>query len=642
VYSGLRLECRLHPMKGVLRCLYVSSQTREAALRRQKKLRAESLSPLLSFDPDSTLSLQEQLRRSLVRALSVGAVSPGVRLPSSRKLAARLGVSRNTVMLAYQRLIADGHLEARERSGVYAPDAQAGPRAVDPLRSSSGFVEGVEPGVAPPFPPIDSARYRIPPDWQSYRHPFIEGRYDRSLFPIAEWREASRLALAAAEVEDWSLDNGEADDEMLIEEIRTKLLPRRGVAARRDEVLITVGEQQALFLASEILAGPGVVAGVENPGLPEMRELLMRRGAEIRGLAIDEAGLIVSEALRNCGLIYLSPSRQRPTGVTLPSSRRAALMAQVRETGAFVIEDDFECELNYFGDAPRALRSMPGGERVVYVASLAKVLAPGVRLGFMVADAPIIAAARRLRDLTTRRPSPNNQRAAAYFLALGHYESMVRRLAAIGEERLIALRDALNHYRPLSIDVAPVQGGTSYWVRGPADLQVEALLEAARARGVLIEPAWPYFLEPSEAGSVFRLGVTSLPAGRIRTGIAELSAAIRALKAVPLEAQPQPLSGDAVLSALSGARLLYNTVYGDPCVIDLHPDGRMSGRAGYANEDRDEGRWWMDGDVWRRQWSRWAYGEAAGFLVSLEGDRLSWLNSEGRRVDGAILTRPEP
>ena len=610
-------------------------------MRKIQKVHADTLAPLLGLDASLALSLQEQLRRGVIRAISVGALPPGARLPSSRKLAEALKISRNTVMLAYQRLIADGHLEARERSGVYSPDAPAGPRAVDRGNSRLQAPSPARPTVVPPFMPSAPSQYQSPPDWQSYRYPFIEGRYDKSLFPIAEWREASRLALAAAEVEDWSLDHAEADDEMLVEEIRTKLLPRRGIAARRDEILITVGEQQALFLASELLAGPGVTAGVENPGLPEMRELLERRGARVQALPIDEDGLIVDETLRRCGLIHVSPSRQRPTSVTLTAERRAALMTHVRERGLFVVEDDFECELSFLRDPPPALRSMPGGETVVYVASLAKVLAPGVRLGFMVAEAPIIAAARRLRDLTTRRPSPNNQRAAAFFLALGHYDHMVRNLSAILEERLIALRDALNHYRPLSIDIAPVQGGTCYWVRGPEGLQVDALMEAARARGVLIEPAASYFQNPSEAGGVFRLGVTSLPLGRIRDGVAELSAAIRELSETPSEADYQPLDGEAVRAALSGASLLYKTVYGEPCTIDLHPDGAMSGRAGYANEDRDRGRWWIEGDTWFRQWNSWAYNEAAGFRVALNGDRLAWLNEAGERVDGAVLTNPD-
>lgn len=607
----------------------------------RQKIDTETLGPLLRIQSDSPLSLQEQVRAGIIRAIQTETVKPGTKLPSSRKLADHLGLSRNTVMLAYQRMLAEGHLESRERSGIYVPRASVGPRLAVVETEAAPVEAAVAPRVRLRERREAHQGFQCPPDWQRYRYPFIEGRYDKSLFPTAEWREASRLALAASEVEQWSLDNGEADDEALIEEIRTKLLPRRGITARPDELLITVGEQQALFLAAELFAAPGVRAGVENPGLPEMRTLLERRGAKLVGLEVDDEGVVVGEDAGHCDLICVSPSRQRPTAVTLSQSRREELMQLARARGTVIIEDDFECEMSNL-DAPLpALRAMEGGERVIYVASLSKVLAPGVRLGFMVAPAPVIAAARRLRDLTTRRPSPNNQRAAAFFLSLGHYDAMLRRLVGICEERRIALRDALNHYRPMSIAVAPARGGTSYWVRGPEGLDATRLVEMARARGILIEPADPYFVDPDARSSMFRLGVTSLPAGRIREGVAELSEAIKQLAEAPVENAQPCLPGGEIKQRLQGATLLYKTVYGEPCTIELHADGRMSGLAGYAHEDRDKGRWWIDGDHWYRQWDRWAYAEAVGFRVAIDGERLSWLNDDGERVDGAVVLNPE-
>lgn len=600
------------------------------------RIDADTLAPLLRIEPGSAMSLQEQVRSGIIRAIQSDTVRPGSRLPSSRKLADRLGLSRNTVMLAYQRLISEGHIEARERSGVFVPEADTLSRVISP---AAGPAPASAPGYRLPIlgEISEEARFNCPPDWQRYRFPFIEGRYDRSLFPTVEWREASRLALAASEVEEWSLDNGEVDDDALIDEIRTKLLPRRGITARQDELLITVGEQQALFLAAELFAGPGVTVGVEHPGLPEMRTLVRRRGARLQPLPVDDEGVVVDHRIDACDMIHVSPSRQRPTAVTLSGARRAQLIDRIRANNLVVIEDDFECEMNYLKESEPALRGMPGGESVIYVASLSKVLAPGVRLGYMVAPAHVITAARRLRDLTTRRASPNNQRAAAFFLSLGHYDAMLRRMLTVCEERRVALRDALNHYRPLSIAIAPAKGGTSYWVKGPDGFNANELVEAARSRGLLIEPAGGYFLDRAEGQNMFRLGVTSIPVSRIREGVAELSQAIRDLASGQQSAPAEPLEGAAIGAALSGASLIYKTVYGEPCTIELHPDGRLSGWAGYAREDRDEGRWWVEGDLWFRQWNRWAYGEAAGFQVVIEGDRLSWLNGEGRRVDGAVI-----
>jgi GntR family transcriptional regulator / MocR family aminotransferase len=604
-------------------------------------IQASALAPLLQLDRKSSLSLQEQIRRGFFNAIGSGVLPTGVRLPSSRKLADRLGVSRNTALLAYQTLIADGHLVSRERSGVFVAD--------DLQRYHAASMHVVGPRNGPVLATastrlLDSASvrsaYRFPPDWQSYRYPFLEGRYDRSLFPISEWREASRLALAAREVETWSVDSGEADDDALIEEIRTKLLPRRGIIARPDELLITVGEQQALHLVTRLFASEGTVAGVEEPGLPEVRALFEGRKSRLVYLPVDDEGLIVGDRLKGCDIVHVTPSRQRPTGVTLSSARRAELLDMATQHDFLVVEDDFECELNYLDDPLPSLRAMEGGDRVIYVASLSKVLEPGVGLGFMVAPPEVITAARRLRSLTTGRPSPNNQRAAAFFLSLGHYDAMLRRFNKVFEERLIALRDALNHYRPLSIAVAPVRGGTTYWVRADAELQTEKLMADAQARGILIEPVDQYFAPGNAPTNMFRLGVTSIQSDRIRDGIAALSDAMHAVSKDgerPSSQQPT-LSGDAIAKTLGGITLHYNTVYGEPCTIKLESDGHMIGRAGLAGEDKDTGRWWVEGDKWYRQWQRWAFTEVLGFRISVDGRHLSWLDESGRVVDSAVIS----
>lgn len=611
----------------------------------KRKITTKSIAPLMRVDNESSLSLQAQLRTRIIEAIDKGALPVGAKLPSSRRLAEELGVGRNTVFLAYQQLIAEGHLTARERSGVFIAERPLIARGAGVIvgredrKARSKSWERIRVNVR------EVREYRHPPDWQKYRYPFIEGCYDRSLFPVAEWREASRLALAVAEVEQWSTDNGDADDAGLIDQIRTKLLPRRGISAGSDEILITAGEQQALSLIIELFAGPSCLAGVEEPGLREIPELLRLRGADVDAIPVDDEGLVTGKLRGNYDLVYATPSRQRPTGVTMSLERRKQLIEAAHAKDFLIIEDDFECELNYLHESLPSLYALDNGARVIYAASLSKVLAPGLRLGFLVAPPDVIAAARRLRDLTTRRPSPNNQRTAAFFLSLGHYDAMLSRLSAVFEERLIALRDALNHYRPLSIAIPPVAGGTAYWVKGPEDLDGERLVAAAEEQGILIEPAKHFFGEGATHRNMFRLGVTSLPVEKIRPGIALLSQAMRALGAGRGEGQTGPhekwLDENALRKAVTGATLLYKTVYGEPCTIDIKPDGTLQGRAGYASEDRDDGVWRIDGDLWVRRWKNWAYGEEAAFHVAVSGDTLYWLNKSGERVDSALIARAE-
>ena len=595
-------------------------------------------------------TLQRRIRQRLIDAIAAGIYPLGRRLPSSRKLARQLGVARNTVVIVYQQLVAEGHLIAQERSGFYVNEEVAKRRlSVDRVG-----------GPAAPQPATEwdhrfrrrtrvPETWRYPPDWQKYPFPFIEGRFDRSLFPVSEWREATRLALGLREIEQWSIDSGEADDPLLIEQIRTKVLPRRGITARPEEILITLGTRQALDLVTELFVDQTTPVAMEEPGNPAMHELLAAQSAPITYQPVDEDGIIVDSRLDVARLVYVTPSHQRPTAATLSVARRRALLDLAAARDFVILEDDFECETNYLDDAFPALRSMAGGERVLYVGALSRVLAPGLRLGFLVAAPEVVSEARRLRGLVTRHPPLNNQRTAALFLSLGHYDTTVLRLGRIFRERLIALRDALNHYQPQSIAISPVRGGTTYWVRGPEGIDARDLARQAEARGVLIEPVGHYYAGSSGPTNVFRMGITGIPTKHIRDGVAALADLIRETtggESLPAEAREQRwLKGQALRRKLSGATLLYKTVYGDPCTIELHEDGRMIGRAGYANEDRDSGRWWIEGDLWCRQWQDWAYGEVSRLLTRIDGDRIRWYRAEGplagRLVDSAVYVSPK-
>ena len=321
--------------------------------------------------------------------------------------------------------------------------------------------------------------------------------------------------------------------------------------------------------------------------------------------------------------------------------RRAELLGEARTRDSVIIEDDFECETNYLDDAYPALRSLPGGERVIYVADLSRALAPGLRLGFIVASSEIVAEARALRALTSRQPPLSVQRTAALFFSLGHYDKTMLRLGRIFRERMIALRDALNHYLPQSIAIAPVRGGTTFWVRGPEGLDARDLARSSETRGVLIEPVSHYYASAAAPANVFRMSVTGIQATKIRQGVATLAELIREMSAGKwLDPRKSKWLGPRELRKLiPGATFLYKTVYGEPCTIELQRNGQMIGRAGYANEDHDTGRWWIEDGLWCRQWQNWAYGEVSKYRTRIEGDRIQWFNAQGRLIDSAIFVR---
>lgn len=597
---------------------------------------------ILYLDPDSKLNLQNQLRQKLVDGILSGAFPPGSKLPSSRGLAAQLNVARNTVVLVYQQLVAEGYLITRQRSGLFVnPEmlstrvGHGGAATAQDSKRRSLWRRRIRN-------PVASARSaRDLPNWRKYPYPFIDGHFEPSLFPLAEWREACRLSMSVADVRDWSTGNGDADDPMLVNEILTKILTRRGIHAKPDEILVTLGTQHGLYIISQLLADRNTVVAMEEPGKGELRHVLQQQQARMVYQPVDCEGLVVDGRLADADLVYVTPSHQIPTAVVMSPDRRKALLQAARDHDFLVIEDDYECEINYLDHPHAALRSMDTDGRVIYVAGLSNVLATGVRLGFIVADAEFIQHARDLRRAMLRHPPRNNQRAVAFFLSLGHYDALMSRLARVLQVRRLALRDALNFYRSVSIEISPEVGGTTYWVRLPPDFSAEHLASEAERRGILIEPVANYYSDPSRAENCFRMGVTSLPLERIRPGVVELTELIRKLGSGRMEqletSVGEWLTGDELHRAMSGTTIIYNVVYGVPCTIELHADGTMVGTAGYSNEDCDVGRWWVEGDRWHRQWQQWVYGEAAAYYVVIDDDQVKWFNEAHQLVDRAFI-----
>ncbi|MBL8709171.1 MAG: PLP-dependent aminotransferase family protein [Rhodospirillaceae bacterium] len=489
----------------------------------------DSKSILFHLEPDRTTTLQAQLRRMLVSSILDGQIPPGSPLPSCRALAQSLKIARNTVVLAYQDLTEEGFLISRERSGFFVnPDiVSARPRDMAPAPGESA-TDLAEPDWVTRFKSRPSQQRNVvkPANWQDYPYPFIYGQIDQSLFPLAAWRECSRQALSVNSVRDWAKDRFGDDDPLLIEQIRTRLLPRRGVRVTADEILVTVGAQQALYLLSTLLFDHKTTFGIEDPGYTDARNIAALRAGRLVPLPVDEQGLALGSELNGCDYVYVTPSHQFPTTATMSLERRHALLERAEARDFVLIEDDYESELTHHGSPQPALKSLDRHGRVIFVSSLSKTLAPGLRLGFLVAPKPLVAELRALRRLMIRHPAANNQRTIALFLADGHHDTLLRRLCGVYRERLAAAVTALAKFLP-EFAVNLTAGGTALWIRGPRDLDMAAIAAAAERRGVVIEPGAVHFMAQPGPANFCRLGVSSIPTERIEAGIRLLAEAVR-------------------------------------------------------------------------------------------------------------------
>jgi GntR family transcriptional regulator/MocR family aminotransferase len=483
---------------------------------------------LIHIKRNETASLQTQIREALVSAILDGQLAQDEPIPSTRKMAKSLGVSRNTVVLAYQGLLDDGYLAARERSGYYVSEKTL-ESAVFPRKSvrvrqqPAGGTADWQARILKH--PAAQENISKPLDWQAYAYPFIYGQVDHNLFPIAEWRDCARQALGRRWLGAWTNDTWAYDDPLLVEQIRRRILPRRGIMASEDEILITLGAQNALYLLSSLLVDASKHVVMEEPGYPDMRNIFRLRTEHVSLVPVDSHGLTLSDALNTADIVFVTPSHQFPTTATMPLERRLELLKRASDKNFIVIEDDYEFETNYVNEPCPALKSLDDEGRVVYVGSLSKTLFPGLRLGFLVGPKKLVDEARALRRLMVRHAPNNNQRTAALFLSLGHHDTLIRRLHKAYRSRWEIMGNALEKFMPASSRI-PTFGGTSFWVKGPQGLDSELLAKSAAEKGILIEPGRVNFGSANPPRNYFRLAFSSIDERKIEPGIKLLSETI--------------------------------------------------------------------------------------------------------------------
>lgn len=480
---------------------------------------------LFQIKRSGATSLQSQIREVLVSAILAGHLPTDERIPSTRKMAKMLGVSRNTVLLSYLGLVEDGYLLVRKRSGYFvngkilsgcAQSQELTPRS---KKISAKWRKRfcVRPGK--------QQNIQKPADWQQYPYPFIYGQVDHKHFPMAEWRECQRQALGKRWLNVWTEDIRDKDDVVLVEQIRTRLLPRRGVMASSDEILVTLGAQNAVYLLASLLVTSKTKIGFEDPGYSDARNIFALKTDRIMSIPIDDHGLVVDDRLDDCDLVFTTPSHQYPTTVTLSGERRKSLIRKAVEKDIVIIEDDYEFETNYMKEPTPALKALDRDGNVIYVGSLSKSLFPGLRIGFLVGPREVIEEARALRRLMMRHPPCNNQRTTALFLSLGYHDALLLKLHRSYRERWREMDLALKAHLPNSARV-PSFGGSSYWVRGPEKLNTIRLAQEALKEGIIIEPGQIFFNTQSPPENYFRLGFSSIERVQIEPGIKKLATLI--------------------------------------------------------------------------------------------------------------------
>lgn len=475
--------------------------------------------------PDHQGTLQSQVQEVIAQGILAGRFKPGEKLPSSRKLAQHLGVSRVTITLAYTELIASDYLVSKGRSGYYVSDSapvpptfQIPPRPTDSVDWTRviGHRYSGEPSL------------EKPQDWSRYRFPFIYGQADRALFDHTHWRMCAIQALGQRDFASLTSDYFDQDDAQLIEFISRHTLPRRGILAAPSQILITMGAQNALWLAAAVLLTQRRTAAFEDPCYPALRSILAQARCHLAPVAVDRDGLLPDLIPDSADVIFTTPSHQCPTTATMPLDRRHALLERARDLDAVVVEDDYEFEMSFLRAPSPALKSLDSDGRVIYVGSFSKSIFPGLRLGYLVGSEPFLREARALRASILRHAPGHIQRTAAYFLSLGHYEAQIRRMGRVLQNRRAVMEEAIAHHG-LTVAGEGAHGGSSIWMRAPETVDTKVLAKRLDQESVLIEAGHSFFASADPPPNYYRLAYSSIPSERIDEGIGLIARSINYL-----------------------------------------------------------------------------------------------------------------
>jgi GntR family transcriptional regulator/MocR family aminotransferase len=460
--------------------------------------RKAGIGALLAFqlESDAASPIFQQLYRQLRQAVLERRLQPGVRLPATRYLADELGVSRTSVLAAYDQLASEGFLEQRARSGVFValdlptiPAPKPAPAAPKPLRL------GIRARDAVGIGPIGVAPTTKKP-WPGC---FVSGAPDVSQFPWDLWSRllARSWREAGAQLSVGGDPGGHPD---LRTAIARYLGEARGIACDPKHVLVVSGIRQAVDLSCRLLLDPGDQVWMENPGYPGIRAVLAANGCEVAGIPVDDEGLDVDAGRRAAGkarLVCVAPSHQFPLGVALSLQRRLTLLDWAREAGAWILEDDYDSEYRYAGRPLAALKSLDADHRVIYVGTLSKLLFPSLRLGYLVAPPQLAEPFRRLRSALDDQPSMVAQPALADFIGSGHLAAHVRRMRQVYAQRQRAfLKAARAHLKGLVAFRAEESGLHLVGRLGPAlgGRSDQALAAAAAREGIVLSALSAYDL----------------------------------------------------------------------------------------------------------------------------------------------------
>ncbi len=490
---------------------------------------------MIRLDRTVAEPLHQQLYRQIRDEIVTGSFNHhSARLPSTRTLAAELGIARMTVKMAFERLSAEGYLEARTGSGTFvAPDLP------------EKFLSSRRPLAAQPNEPKFEARRarvaervkKIPDDRAGKQFDvgiagppgvsFVPALAAIDEFPIETWERLRTQVLArkGAHLLQYAASHGDLD---LRKAIAAYLCDFRGARCHPDQIVITAGTQQALMIAALALVNRGEIAWLEDPGFNQARRVFAFAGATVVPRPVDDEGILIGQPDRKASpkIIFVTPSHQFPLGMTMSLERRKALIDFASARDAFIFEDDHSSEFRYNGPPLPCLQGLDPSGRVIYAGTMSKILFPSLRLGYLLAPEPLVDSLIKIRAVTDQHSSAIDQATLARFISEGFFLSHIKRMRKLYADRREYFIEKFNELVGDHFRLQIPEAGLHFvaWLRRKEDWPLIA--EAVAAAGLRPVPLSASCIEATP-GPALNFGFAAWTRAQIREGLTKLATELR-------------------------------------------------------------------------------------------------------------------
>lgn len=473
--------------------------------------------------------LYRQIAQHFRESILSGNLPPDTRLPATRQLARDLGVNRITIENAYAELEAEGLTAARVGSGTFVlpvhpmplPQPKESPESWPMWQQDllDGAGTASPPGIPVSPPNVDLID-------------FSQGTGDSEHFPVDEFRKVIQNVIRRDGIT--SMSYGDRRGYQPLRQTIAHILASQGLQTSAENILITTGSQQAITLVSQLMLNPGDVILVENPTYSGALELFRASNFKPVGVPMDENGMAMKALERlmqvhRPRLIYTIPNFQNPTGTCLDSQRRRQLITLADRYNIPLLEDDFVGDLRYDGRAQPSLKTLDPGGRVIYVSTFTKMLMPGLRVGFLVAEGPVYEKLINRKYVADLDTSSLIQRALEDYVTIGRFQAHLRRSRKKYRQRRDAMLGAIERYFPEGATTNPPLGGLFVWAQLPEHIICSELLPLAMDECVYFAPGTKFFPESSQGEQFIRLNFAMQTDDSIETGIKRLGKAMRRL-----------------------------------------------------------------------------------------------------------------